>query len=319
MKCIRHILSVIFMTVATIVSDAVDFAGLDALAIAKKINSELRPAYYANSKEITGTISKYAVDENGRFIDYFSDRTFSSFDMLSLLKTAPDNWWNICIPEYSNHGNDLHNILPAFDTIELSFSDLPAKIRGDIARIYMYMAVMYPATLWGNKAAMFFYDGGWPYLTAYGRQTLLKWHRDDPVDEREILRDNIIADIQGNSNPFVKNAVLAEYIWGQHSGEAYPGENTNPENPENPGKPSDPDEPSDPETPPTQLKGSYSITNDKVIFLRSPYVPSDAVWTLDGNVIEGNKISLDGLKEGHHELIYKASASKGRIIIDIEP
>lgn len=301
MKCIRHILSVIFMTVATIVSDAVDFAGLDAIAIAKKINSELRPAYYANSKEITGTISKYAVDENGCFIDYFSDRTFSNFDMLSLLKTAPDNWWDICSPEYSNHGNDLHNILPAFDTIELSFSDLPTKIRGDIARIYMYMAVMYPATLWGNKAAMFFYDGGWPYLTAYGRQTLMKWHRDDPVDEREILRDNTIADIQGNSNPFVKNAVLAEYIWGQHSGEAYPGGNSNPE------------------TPTSQLKGSYSIANDKVIFLRSPYVPSDAVWTLDGNAIEGNKIPLDGLKEGHHELIYKASASKGRIIIDIKP
>jgi len=64
-------------------------------------------------------------------------------------------------------------------------------------------------------------SGGWG-LTEYGVALLLKWHRQDPVSQKEIDRNNGIQKTQGNRNPFIDYPDLAEYIWGSHAGEAFP-------------------------------------------------------------------------------------------------
>lgn len=56
-------------------------------------------------------------------------------------------------------------------------------------------------------------------LTGYGVALLLKWHREDPVSQKEIDRNNGIQNQQGNRNPFIDYPELVEYIWGEHSGE----------------------------------------------------------------------------------------------------
>lgn len=48
---------------------------------------------------------------------------------------------------------------------------------------------------------------------------LMKWHREDPVSQKEIDRNNGIQQTQGNRNPFIDYPYLAEYIWGEHAGE----------------------------------------------------------------------------------------------------
>lgn len=58
-------------------------------------------------------------------------------------------------------------------------------------------------------------------LTKYGVALLLKWHRQDPVSQKEIDRNNGIQKTQGNRNPFIDYPDLAEYIWGSHAGEAF--------------------------------------------------------------------------------------------------
>lgn len=58
-------------------------------------------------------------------------------------------------------------------------------------------------------------------LTAYGVALLLKWHREDPVSQKEIDRNNGIQNQQGNRNPFIDYPVLAEYIWGKYTGETF--------------------------------------------------------------------------------------------------
>ena len=56
-------------------------------------------------------------------------------------------------------------------------------------------------------------------FTDYGLALMLTWHRQDPVSQKEVDRNNGIQKTQGNRNPFIDYPYLAEYIWGERSGE----------------------------------------------------------------------------------------------------
>jgi deoxyribonuclease-1 len=69
----------------------------------------------------------------------------------------------------------------------------PADVRGDLARVYLYMAARYgKGSDWKIK------------LPREQRQLYEKWAEADPVDERERARACRIAAIQGWTNPYVK-------------------------------------------------------------------------------------------------------------------
>lgn len=69
----------------------------------------------------------------------------------------------------------------------------PADVRGDLARVYLYMAARYgKGSDWKIK------------LPREQRQLYEKWAEADPVDDRERLRACRIAAIQGWANPYVK-------------------------------------------------------------------------------------------------------------------
>lgn len=50
---------------------------------------------------------------------------------------------------------------------------------------------------------------------------LLDWYRNDPADDYELNRNNIVYTWQFNRNPFIDLPDLAEYIWGDNVGEVY--------------------------------------------------------------------------------------------------
>ena len=56
-------------------------------------------------------------------------------------------------------------------------------------------------------------------FTDYGLALMLSWHRQDPVSQKEIDRNNGIQKTQGNRNPFIDYPYLAEFIWGEMSGQ----------------------------------------------------------------------------------------------------
>lgn len=56
-------------------------------------------------------------------------------------------------------------------------------------------------------------------LTTYGVNLLLKWHRQDPVSQKELDRNDGIEKTQGNRNPFIDYPQLAEYLWGNSKGQ----------------------------------------------------------------------------------------------------
>ena len=101
------------------------------------------------------------------------------------------------------------------------------EYKGDFARGYFGTMIRWAngdyLTFTTAEGAQIFntsYDAAHYYgLKAYGVALLLKWHREDPVSQKEIDRNNGIQARQGNRNPFIDYPELVEYIWGEHSGE----------------------------------------------------------------------------------------------------
>ena len=106
------------------------------------------------------------------------------------------------------------------------------EYKGDIARSYFGTMVKWAGEWAFNKAEegrVIFdatIDADTHYgpennygLTPYGVAMLIKWHRQDPVSQKEIDRNNAIQLTQGNRNPFIDYPYLVEYIWGERFGQ----------------------------------------------------------------------------------------------------
>ena len=99
------------------------------------------------------------------------------------------------------------------------------EYKGDFARGYMGALLK-----WAGEKAFTSGDGSKIFtttftsgsfgLTKYGVALLMKWHRQDPVSQKEIDRNNGIQQTQGNRNPFIDYPYLAEYIWGEKAEQA---------------------------------------------------------------------------------------------------
>ena len=98
------------------------------------------------------------------------------------------------------------------------------EYKGDFARGYMGSLLRWAgekAFTTGEGSDIFtttFTTGSFG-LTKYGVALLMKWHRQDPVSQKEIDRNNGIQQTQGNRNPFIDYPYLAEYIWGEKAGQ----------------------------------------------------------------------------------------------------
>ena len=91
--------------------------------------------------------------------------------------------------------------------------------KGDFARTFFYMVARYRNNSLnaGNGAKMF--TSSPTNFTAYSLSFLLDWHRNDPVSQKEIDRNQAVYGIQHNRNPFIDYPELVEYIWGNRVGQ----------------------------------------------------------------------------------------------------
>jgi endonuclease I len=112
------------------------------------------------------------------------------------------------------------------------------EYKGDFARAYFYMATCYghwttvnrtepvlsQYSGWrldnsdvGSKFAM--QNDNYLEFQPWEQEVLIQWHRQDPVSEKEINRQDAVSNFQHNRNPYIDYPYLAEYIWGDHAGE----------------------------------------------------------------------------------------------------
>lgn len=91
--------------------------------------------------------------------------------------------------------------------------------KGDFARAFFYMATVYDDINW--VVNYMFEKESYPTLNTWSVNMLLDWTRHDPVSQKEIDRNNIVEQYQGNRNPFVDFPELAEYIWGSRTTQTF--------------------------------------------------------------------------------------------------
>ena len=122
-----------------------------------------------------------------------------------------------------NVASDLHNLKPSNPSINTSRSNkwygpvnstvsyFPQRtaIHGDIARILFYMDIRYDGlslvNLTGNQVPNTYQMGD--------LATLLLWHIQDPVDDFERNRNDVLFGYQGNRNPFIDYPELVSIIY----------------------------------------------------------------------------------------------------------
>lgn len=100
------------------------------------------------------------------------------------------------------------------------------EFKGDIARMYFYFATRYENTVSGYSFAMFNNTSDQVFTTAF-LNMLLTWHAQDPVNAREIARNNAIYERQNNRNPYIDHPEYVQAIWNPNPDALAPTAATN--------------------------------------------------------------------------------------------
>lgn len=195
--------------------------------------------------------------ESRRWWDMYSDIPLysPSFSGLNREHSFPKSWWggSTDIPAYV----DLYHLYPAEADANQKKSNYPLgtvgtakfdngvskvgypvngqgggasqvfepddEYKGDFARTYFYMVTCYSNLTWNTRYMWMLQQNDYPTLTSWAVNLLLKWHREDPVSDKETNRNEAVYRIQNNRNPFIDHPELVEYIWGDSKSRPYPG------------------------------------------------------------------------------------------------
>lgn len=200
-------------------------------------------------------------DERGYFIDrYSSEKEWVKSTSqgaagagMNIEHSFPKSWWG---GAKSQAYKDLYNLMPCEGKINSTKSNYPMGIvvsgdkgngwtkvgkgtdgkwywepaapwKGDFARGYMYMATAYQDYNWeGTQAHQILLQGAYPTLQKWAYTLYIQWAKADRPNAIEIKRNNDVAKIQGNRNPYVDFPNLMEYVWGDSTNIAFNPETT---------------------------------------------------------------------------------------------
>lgn len=188
-----------------------------------------------------------------QILEYYSDKVMyytSRGTLINREHTVPQSWWGG--GDASDAFTDLFNVLPGEAKANNNKSNYPLGIvtgspkfdngvtkigpsnnnggasyvfepadeyKGDFARIYFYVAVCYASAPWTTEAYSMMKNE--PTIKEWTIPTLLAWNEQDPVDEREMKRNEACYYLQHNRNPFVDYPQLAQFIWGNRQNELF--------------------------------------------------------------------------------------------------
>lgn len=126
-------------------------------------------------------------------------------------------------PQTTNNGTALGTSAVSIPGYTGSVFEPIDAYKGDLARGYFYLATRYQDVIssWQNNSneANAVLDGS-TYLVfeQWMIDMLISWHNLDPVDSKELDRNDAIYAIQGNRNPFIDHPEYVNLIWGNCNG-----------------------------------------------------------------------------------------------------
>ena len=166
---------------------------------------------------------------------------------------CPQSWWGK--GSKSNCYSDLFNVMPSNSQANSAKSNYPLGVvksdkvtyqnermkvgtsarsqyqgavfepcdedKGDFARVYFYVATMYDQSPWQSNTNVAFNKESYPTVKSWILDLLLQWHREDPVSEWEVVRNERVYGRQKNRNPYIDYPQLVEYIWGDSTEYAF--------------------------------------------------------------------------------------------------
>lgn len=200
-------------------------------------------------------------DERGYFIDrYSAEKEWVKSTSqgaagagMNIEHSFPKSWWG---GAKNQAYKDLYNLMPCESRINSTKSNYPmgkvvsgdngngwTKVgegtdgkkywepadpwKGDFARGYMYMATAYQDYNWvGKQALQILQQGAYPTLQKWAYTLYIQWAKADKPNALEIKRNNDVAKIQENRNPYVDFPNLMEYVWGDSTNIAFNPETT---------------------------------------------------------------------------------------------
>lgn len=114
--------------------------------------------------------------------------------------------------DFDNGGSSVNNC-PGCKVDSDSF-ETRDDAKGDVARMIFYMAVRYEGGSGEPDLEVVDRVNTYPDPEHGKLSTLMEWHSQDPVDDFEMNRNEVIYSYQENRNPFVDHPEFVEDIWG---------------------------------------------------------------------------------------------------------
>lgn len=88
------------------------------------------------------------------------------------------------------------------------------EVKGDVARMIFYMAIRYEGGDGVPDLTVVDMVDTYPEAEHGKLSTLMEWHQQDPPDDFEMNRNEVVFGYQGNRNPFIDHTHFAGLIWG---------------------------------------------------------------------------------------------------------
>jgi endonuclease I len=158
--------------------------------------------------------------------DGSTNKPFSDCHMLMLCdigynSSRSNNYFDNCVSGCSTYPADNYNGESGVNRRNSDVWETWQGRRGDVARAQFYADVRYAGDVSNEPDLILTDDPG--LIVVYTTnasvahmgllQTLIQWHYEDPVDERERNRNDVVYIYQNNRNPFIDHPEYVSYIF----------------------------------------------------------------------------------------------------------
>ncbi|GAB6011137.1 endonuclease [Viscerimonas tarda] len=230
-------------------------------ALHKIVRNTISLGFDTFSAQFWGDVYYKRTDWNpaGYYWDMYSNEQRVAYNSSNMAREhcMPRSWWQVTGgDQYGDANSDILNLYPSDSEANGKKSNNPLGVvtsatydnglvklgkntyggeytgtafepadeyKGDFARTYFYMVTGYEdyAARWGSEGVSMLNNETYPVFKDWAVNMLLEWHRNDPVNQKEIDRNNEAFSIQYNRNPFIDYPELVEYIWGNKKTDSY--------------------------------------------------------------------------------------------------